>query len=71
MGNVQETVEPQVISATLLRTKTRDVLEQAKFKGEHFVVETFGKPMAVIVGVDEYWELVKQARSQECSEKTG
>jgi hypothetical protein len=52
--------EPKVISATLLRTKTRDILEEAKFSGGHFVVETFGKPMAVIVGVDEYMRLVDE-----------
>jgi prevent-host-death family protein len=57
--------KPQVISATTLRNKTRDILEQAKFKGEQFVVETFGKPMAVVVGVDEYWELVDQAHRRE------
>lgn len=54
----QETPTPVVISATTLRTKTRDILEQAKFQGQHFIVETFGKPMVAIVGVDEYWGLV-------------
>lgn len=65
MSNVRDMSEPQVISATTLRNKTRDILEQAKFKGEQFVVETFGKPMAVVVGVDEYWELVDQAHRGE------
>jgi len=60
-----DATDPQVISSTLLRTKTRDILEQAKFKGEHFIVETFGKPMAVIVGVDEYWSLLSQVRAGE------
>jgi hypothetical protein len=53
--------KPQVISATVLRTKTRDILEQAKFGGGHFIVETFGKPMVAIVGVEDYWKLVDQA----------
>ena len=48
---------PKVISATELRTKTRDILEAAKFEGGHFIVETFGKPMVAIVGVEEYWRL--------------
>ncbi|MFN2220759.1 MAG: hypothetical protein ACK2UA_19265 [Anaerolineae bacterium] len=65
MSSVPETSDPQVISSTLLRTKTRDILEQAKFKGEHFIVETFGKPMVAIVGVDEYWSLLNQVRTTE------
>lgn len=67
MSNMQDVSKPQVISATTLRNKTRDILEQAKFKGEQFVVETFGKPMAVVVGIDEYWELVNQAHPGEHS----
>ena len=63
-----ETSDPQVISSTLLRTNTRDILEQAKFRGEHFIVETFGKPMVAIVGVDEYWDLLDQVRATENSE---
>ncbi len=62
MSGAQEISSPQVINATLLRTKTRDILEQAKFRGEHFIVETFGKPMVAIVGIDEYWLLMNQAR---------
>jgi hypothetical protein len=57
----QEMTSPQVISATQLRTKTRDILELARFRGEHFIVETFGKPMVAIVGIDEYWDFVKDA----------
>ena len=55
--------EPKVISATILRTKTRDILEEARFEGGHFIVETFGKPMVAIVGVDEYWKLISRTRS--------
>lgn len=61
MNGAQEISSPQVINATLLRTKTRDILEQAKFRGEHFIVETFGKPMVAIVGIDEYWALIHEA----------
>jgi hypothetical protein len=68
VSSVLETSDPQVISSTLLRTKTRDILEQAKFKGEHFIVETFGKPMVAIVGVDEYWSLLNQVRTTEHSQ---
>lgn len=57
MDNSRPMAEPKVISATVLRTKTRDILEEARFGGGHFIVETFGKPMAVIVGVEEYLKL--------------
>jgi hypothetical protein len=60
-----EMTQPQVISATMLRTKTRDILEKARFEGGHFIVETFGKPMVAIVGVEEYWELVNHLGSSE------
>ena len=63
MNSVLEPTDPQVISSTLLRTNTRDILEQAKFRGEHFIVETFGKPMVAIVGVEEYWNLLNQVRA--------
>lgn len=65
MSNMQDTRKTQVINATMLRTKTRDILEQAKFQGEHFIVETFGKPMAAIVGIEEYWQLVNHAHQEE------
>lgn len=68
MSNVQDMRKTQVINATMLRTKTRDILEQAKFQGEHFIVETFGKPMVAIVGVEEYWELVSQASQSDALE---
>jgi hypothetical protein len=58
-------VEPKVISATMLRTKTRDILEEAKFGGGHFIVETFGKPMVAIVGIEEYWALRNRSHDSE------
>ena len=64
MDSVHENDNPKVISATLLRTKTRDILEEARFGGGHFIVETFGKPMVAIVGVEEYWQLRGQAHVQ-------
>lgn len=68
MSSLLETSDPQVISSTLLRTHTRDILEQAKFRGEHFIVETFGKPMVAIVGVEEYWDLLNQVRAADQSQ---
>jgi len=53
-------VQTTVVSATDLRTKTRDILERAKFRGEHFVVESFGKPMVAIIGIEEYRAVVAE-----------
>ena len=50
--------DPITISATELRNQLRDVLEKAKFQGARFVVYTHGKPMAVVVGLDEYTRLM-------------
>ena len=49
------------IKATDLRTHTRNILERAKFQGERFVVCTYGQPMAVLIGLEEYLRLVEQA----------
>jgi len=61
MSESSRVAKPKVINATTLRIKTRDVLEEAKFSGEHFIVETFGKPMVAIMGVEDYWRLVDRS----------
>lgn len=45
------------INATELRCKTRDLMERVKFNGDCFIVETFGRPMAVIISFDDYQRL--------------
>jgi prevent-host-death family protein len=49
------------ISATDLRIKVRDVLERVRFKDERFIVQNFGRPVAVILSVEDYTALVKSA----------
>ncbi len=51
--------EPKVINATDLRNHMRDIIEQAKFKGRHYIVQTHGKPMIAIIGYEEYRELTQ------------
>ena len=54
----EETVsEPTPISATELRTQTRDILERARFRREYFVIYTYGKAMAVLVNLDEFEDM--------------
>ncbi|MDL1894897.1 type II toxin-antitoxin system Phd/YefM family antitoxin [Anaerolineae bacterium CFX7] len=49
-----ESMEPETINSTELRTKTRDLMERVKYNGEIFLVETFGRPMAVIMSVEDF-----------------
>jgi prevent-host-death family protein len=51
-------MEATKISATNLRSQTRDIIERVRFRGEHFIVQTFGKPVAVIIGIEEYKTLL-------------
>ena len=50
--------EPETISVTELRERTREILENAHFRGRRYVVERAGREMAVILGVDEYRRLL-------------
>ncbi|MBI4761742.1 MAG: type II toxin-antitoxin system Phd/YefM family antitoxin [Chloroflexi bacterium] len=47
-------MEPETINSTELRTKTRDLMERVKYNGEIFLVETFGRPMAVIISMEDF-----------------
>lgn len=51
----------KTISVTDLRDGTREVLENAHFRGQHYVVQRAGHPMAVILGIDEYERLLASA----------
>jgi len=55
----------RVITVTELRNKTRDIMEEAKYKGLRIIIETFGKPMAAIVGVEDYQKLVELEKQEE------
>lgn len=50
--------EPETISVTELRERTREILENAHFRGRRYVIERAGQKMVTILGVDEYLRLV-------------
>ena len=52
--------DPVVIRATDLRVHARDIMLRARFYHERFLVQTHGKPMAVVLGMEEYSALVDQ-----------
>lgn len=46
--------DAEAIPATFLRINVRDLMERVKFRGERFVVETFGRPMMVLISYEDY-----------------
>lgn len=53
------------INATDLRIRTRDIMERVKYRGEIFLVKTFGQPTAVIISVHEYERTLKNACAED------
>jgi prevent-host-death family protein len=53
----------KVISAFHARQHFGQLLEQARYRGYRFVVERAGKPMAVLVGVEE-WENILETLAE-------
>ena len=45
------------LSVSELRLNIRDVLEGVKFRNERCVIVTYGRPMAIVVNIEE-WERV-------------
>ncbi len=56
--------DPEVITVTELRNLTREVIENAHFRGRQYVVERAGQPMVVILGVDDYERMIAQRDRQ-------
>lgn len=57
-------MDVQSIPATFLRLHTRDLLERVKYRGERFLIETFGRPMVVLISYDDYLQLQACWRAQ-------
>jgi prevent-host-death family protein len=55
--------DPETISVTDLRIATREILENAHFRGRRYIVARAGQPMVAILGVEEYERLVKETAS--------
>ncbi|MCC7162897.1 MAG: hypothetical protein IT331_10425 [Anaerolineae bacterium] len=47
-------MEAETIQATFLRLYLRDFMERVKFRGERFIVQTFGRPMMVLISYEDY-----------------
>jgi len=46
-----------VLGVREARARFSELLEQAQFRGEEFLIERSGKPFAVIMGADHYAEI--------------
>jgi len=53
------------IGATDLRQRLTDVLQAVRERGETYIVETFGRPQAAIINLDEYQRIQRFRREQE------
>ena len=51
----------RTINVTDLRTETREILENAHFRGWHYIVRRAGQPMIAILDHDEYERLLALA----------
>ena len=50
--------EAETITVTDLRVGTREILENAHFRGRRYIVERAGQRMAVIMGIEDYQRLL-------------
>ena len=56
--------EAETITVTNLRVATREIIENAHFRGRHYIVEHAGQPMVVILGVEDYLRMITQNGGQ-------
>lgn len=62
-------MEERPIGATELRQKLTDVIQSVREQNAAYIVETFGRPQVVIIGLDEYRRL-QSFRRTTLGEKT-
>jgi len=55
----------RTIGATDLRQRLTDVLQQVRERQETYIVETFGRPQAAIISLEEYEQIRRFRQSRE------
>ena len=53
----------RVVSAFKARQNLGQILDEARYQGSRFLVERAGKPMAVVVGIEE-WENILETLAE-------
>ena len=56
---------PKVITSTELQKQTREAIDYARIERDAVIVETYGRPMAVILSYDEYQAYMSYKAKQE------
>lgn len=56
---------PKVITSTELQKQTREAIDYARVERDVVIVETYGRPMAVILSYDEYLAYISYKAGQE------
>ncbi len=56
---------PKVITSTELQKQTREAIDYARVERDAVIVETYGRPMAVILSYDEYLAYMNYKAGQE------
>lgn len=56
---------PKVITSTELQKQTREAIDYARVERDAIIVETYGRPMAVILSYDEYKSYIEYKAGQE------
>lgn len=56
---------PKVITSTELQKQTREAIDYARVERDAVIIETYGRPMAVILSYDEYQAYAEYKASQE------
>ncbi len=56
---------PKVITSTELQKQTRETIDYARIERDAVIVETYGRPMAVILSYDEYQAFMEYKASQD------
>jgi len=56
---------PKIITSTELQKQTREAIDYARVERDAVIVETYGRPMAVILSYDEYKAYIEYKASRE------
>ncbi len=56
---------PKVITSTELQKQTREAIDYTRVERDVVIVETYGRPMAVILSYDEYQAYLRYKEVQE------
>lgn len=56
---------PKVITSTELQKQTREAIDYARIERDPVIIETYGRPMAVILSFEEYESYVEYKASRE------